>query len=52
MSDFELTISLPSVVRADSTGIAFPSGTVPLEVSYDYEGSVITVLVALQKKTG
>ena len=38
MSDYELTMSLPSVVRADSSDIAFPSGTPPLEVSYDYAG--------------
>jgi CheY-specific phosphatase CheX len=50
LNEYELTMSLPSVVRADSNDIVFATGTTPLEVSYDYEGSIVTILIALQSQ--
>lgn len=47
LEDFKLKLSLPSVIRAGTSKINFPSSLVPLELSFLFEGRPITVLIAL-----
>lgn len=51
MSDFSLTMSLPTVVRAGSASMEFPSSTAPLRMVYDYEATDMTILIALVKRS-
>ncbi|WP_160148044.1 chemotaxis protein CheX [Rubripirellula obstinata] len=48
LSDFALKMSLPSVIRVGVDGIAFPQSGSSIAVGYQYAGSTITVLTALQ----
>lgn len=51
LTDFVLTMSLPSVIHAGKDDIVFPTGSEPLAINYDYEGTVLAVMIALQRKT-
>lgn len=51
MCDFSLTMSLPTVVRAGSAVMEFPSSTTPLRMVYDYEATDVTILVSLVKRS-
>lgn len=51
MCDFNLTMSLPTVVRAGSNSMEFPSSTTALRMVYDYNATDMTILVALVKRS-
>ena len=50
LDGYSLTMSLPSVIRVASTEIEFPSSAAPIQVSFEYEGSILTILIALHKQ--
>ena len=50
LDGYSLTMSLPSVIRVASTEIEFPSSAAPIQVSFEYEGSILTILIVLHKQ--
>lgn len=48
LTDYVVTMSLPSVILAGKDDIVFPTGSEPLAIRYDYAGSTLSVLIALQ----
>lgn len=49
LTDFQLTMSLPSVIRAGSASMVFPTNTTPLKMTYDSENEPLTVMIGLSK---
>ena len=49
LTDFSLTMSLPSVIRAGWSCIEFQSNTIPVTIGYDYAGSCIAITIALKR---
>jgi CheY-specific phosphatase CheX len=47
LTDFQLSISLPSVIRGGRNAIVFPSSSKPIQLNYSFADSVITVVIAL-----
>ncbi len=50
MKDLSLTMSLPTVIRAGSDSLVFPSSTAPFRLVYDYDTTDVTILIALVKR--
>ena len=48
LTDHSLTMSLPSVIRAGVSDIAYQTGTSAIEMKYGYDGETIKILISLK----
>ena len=47
LNRFDLTMGLPSVVRAGKESLAFPTKTASVQIDYEYGDSEFSVVVSL-----
>ena len=51
LSDFQLTMSLPSAIRADQDRLVFPTTVKPIQLLYRFRDLEATIVVALAKNS-
>jgi chemotaxis protein CheX len=50
LGSYDLKMGLPSVVRADKQNLAFPTRTASIQLDYEYDGTDLSVVIALAEK--